>query len=166
VGVLLSTQPYAQRHSFLALCPPPCKAMISLGKFCSFSETLSLSVTTFTRFIRCSLNIKLVIFYSGHVFYKFSEILFLVLSSNQNNLSSFQFFFSAEEPHTLFLFSSAYPGCAFPSVHLFLVYLRVYSFMPFSSLGRGSRPVMFLMSEGNSGQSGSTVKNSFCGTSG
>jgi hypothetical protein len=65
----------------------------------------SFSVTASARFIRCSLSIKLTTFCSGHVFCKFSEILSLVLSSNQNNLSSFQFFFSAGEPHTLFLFS-------------------------------------------------------------
>jgi hypothetical protein len=119
--------------------------MISLGNFFSqrvtttlaiLRDSLSLSVTASVRFIRCSLNIKLVIFCSGHVFCKFSEILSLVLSSNQNNLSSFQFFFSAGEPHTLFLFSSAYLGHAFPSVCLLLVFLHVYSCMPFSSSGR------------------------------
>jgi hypothetical protein len=69
----------------------------------------SFSVTASARFIRCSLSIKLVTFCSGHVFCKFSEILSLVLSSNQNNLI-FQFFFSAGEPHMLFLFLSAYLG--------------------------------------------------------
>jgi hypothetical protein len=104
--------------------------------FSAIPHRLSLSLSS-ARFIRCSLSIKLVIFCSGHVFCKFSEILSLVLSSNQNNLSSFQFFFSAGEPHMLFLFSSAYLGRAFPSwVCLLLVFLRVYSCMPFSSSGR------------------------------
>jgi hypothetical protein len=65
------------------------------------------------------------IFCSGHVFCKFSEILSLVLSSNQNNLSSFQFFFSAGEPHTLPLFFCI-SGSHIPLVCLLLVFLHVF----------------------------------------
>jgi hypothetical protein len=82
VGVRPSTRPYTQRHSFLALCPPPCQAMISSGNcrgsqgfflyfsFCSGSvlcelSEISLSVMALVRFIGCSPSIKLTAFCSS-----------------------------------------------------------------------------------------------------
>jgi hypothetical protein len=101
--------------------------MISLGNFCNFSEILSLS-QPLLRFIRCSLNIKLVTFYSGHVFYKFSEILSLVLSP---------------EHLKLLLSWRASVSSSFSLISV-LSSLQALSIFPPEG---GSGPVLFLLSE-------------------
>jgi hypothetical protein len=61
MGVLLSTQPYAHRHSFLALWQPLCQDMISLGNY-AISERPSLYHNIPARFIKFFPIIKLTTF--------------------------------------------------------------------------------------------------------
>jgi hypothetical protein len=112
--------------------------MISLGKFLQLLRD-SLSVSQPLRGLSNSPStLSSSTFYSGPVLYKFFEILSLVLSSNQNNISCFQFLFSTGEPPALFLFLSTYPqshapcglglltslpSCVF--LHAFLLLMKV-----------------------------------------
>jgi hypothetical protein len=88
-----------------------------LRKSCNLlPQTLSLSQSS-VRFIRCSLSIKLTIFCSGHVFYKFSEI-FLLFSPVTKTTYQASSSSSHLRASRALLFLSAYLGRTFPPMGL------------------------------------------------
>jgi hypothetical protein len=94
------------------------------------------SVTTPTRFIGCSLSIKVATFCSCHVFCKLSEILSLILCFLPEQLNPLVLL-QIPRASPILPFLSAYLGRTPSSGHgLLLIYFRMYSCTPFSSPGR------------------------------
>jgi hypothetical protein len=139
--------------------------MISLGNLCSFSEVLSLSQSLrglsdapSTSSSQTSAQVM------SSANSQRSFLLFYPVTRTTYQASS-----SSSQLESLTRSSSflLHIWVSFPlSVCLFLVCLCVYFFARLSPLQEGSPPILFLLSEGNSGQSGPAGKTSLCGTSG
>jgi hypothetical protein len=153
--------------------------MISLGNFCSFSETLSLCHNNSCNSLEIlSLCHSLCEVYQMLPQHQAHDIFSQVMSSANSQRSFFLFYPVTKTTYQASSSSSQLESLTRSSsflLHILVVHFpRCVSFLSsfmcilscLSPPQEGSGPVLFLLSEGNSGQSGPAVKTSLCGTSG